>query len=139
MPFVEFVKLRKAEKAKHLCELAEEFHDNGQRVLVLVADDDQGTKLDHYMWSFRRNAFLPHAFDNGAVDCLDEPVVIAAAERNANGARVAILGRPCSLTFLKQFDTVIDFAEAFDEQLLQASRDRYRRYQEAGFVPRMRE
>lgn len=135
----EFVRLRKPERARHLFELAAEFYGAGHRVLILVADEDQGIKLDHFLWSWKRDAFLPHAFDNGAVDCLAEPIVIAAAERNANASRVIILGRPASLNFLRQFDTVIDFAELHDDVLAEASRRRYRSYQEAGFATRMRE
>lgn len=136
---VEFIRLRKPEKAKHLCELAEEFHNAGKRVVVTVVDDDQGVKLDHYMWQFRRDAFLPHAFDNGAVDCLDEPVVICSSERNANAGKVLIMGKPCRISFMRQFELVVDFAELHDESLAAAARQRFRSYQEAGLAPRMRE
>lgn len=134
----EFVRLRKPERARHLFELAAEFYNAGQRVLILVADDDQGVKLDHFMWTWRRESFLPHSFDNGAVECLGDPIVIASTERNANASRVAILGRPASLNFLRQFDIVIDFAETYDDDLAAASRKRYRSYQEAGFVTTLR-
>lgn len=134
-----FVRLRKPERARHLFELASEFYNSGQRVLILVADDDQGIKLDHFLWTWRRDSFLPHSFDNGAVDCLGDPIVIASTERNANASRVVILGRPASLNFLRQFDTVIDFAETYDEDLAAASRRRYRSYQEAGFAASLRE
>lgn len=135
----EFIKLRKPERARHLFELATEFYNSGQRVLILVADEDQGIKLDHFLWSWKRDSFLPHVFDNGAVECLSEPIVITATERNNNASRVVILGRPASLTFLRQFDTIIDFAEMYDENLADASRKRYRAYQEAGFVATLRE
>ena len=135
----EFVRLRKPERARHLFELASEFYSAGHRVLILVADDDQGIKLDHFLWTWKRDSFLPHAFDNGAVECLGEPIVIAAAERNANASRVVILGRPSALNFLRQFDIVIDFAETYDDDLAAASRKRYRAYQEAGFATSLRE
>jgi DNA polymerase-3 subunit chi len=135
----EFVRLRKPERARHLFELAAEFYNTGQRVLILVTDDDQGIKLDHFLWTWKRDFFLPHAFDNGAVECLGEPIVITSAERNANASRVAILGRPASLNFLRQFDTVIDFAETYDEELATASRQRYRAYQGVGFATSLRE
>lgn len=135
---VEFVRLRKPERARHLFELAAEFYNAGNRVLILVADDDQGVKLDHFMWTWRRETFLPHSFDNGAVECLGDPIIIASTERNANASRVAILGRPASLNFLRQFDTIIDFAETYDDDLAAASRKRYRSYQEAGFVTTFR-
>lgn len=135
----EFVRLRKPERARHLFELAAEFYYAGQRVLILVTDDDQGIKLDHFLWTWKRDSFLPHAFDNGAVECLGEPIVIASAERNANASRVVILGRPASLNFLRQFDTIVDFAETYDDNLAAASRQRYRTYQGAGFVASLRE
>lgn len=135
----EFVRLRKPERARHLFELAAEFYGAGQRVLILVTDDDQGIKLDHFLWTWKRDSFLPHAFDNGAVECLAEPIVIASAERNANASRVVILGRPATLNFLRQFDTIVDFAETYDDDLAAASRQRYRAYQEAGFVASLRE
>ncbi|MDZ4183723.1 MAG: DNA polymerase III subunit chi [Desulfuromonadales bacterium] len=135
----EFVRLRKPERARHLYELASEFYNAGHRVLLLVADDDQGIKLDHFLWTWKRDSFLPHAFDNGAVECLGEPIVIASAERNANASRVVILGRPATLNFLRQFDTIVDFAETYDDALAAASRQRYRTYQEAGYVASLRE
>lgn len=139
MTTIEFVKLRKAEKALHLCHLVEEFLPGGKRLLVTVQDDNQGVTLDRFMWTWNKGSFLPHALDNGAVDCLDEPVVISSHERNANGARVLIMGRPCSVNFIRQFEHVIDFAELYDDALADGARKRYRSYQEAGFAPRMRD
>ncbi|KIH77163.1 DNA polymerase III, chi subunit [Geoalkalibacter ferrihydriticus] len=137
-PVIEFIKLKKPEKARYLCELAEEFFAQGQRVLITVHDDNQGVTLDRFMWTWRKGTFVPHCFDNGAVDCLDEPVVIATEERNGNGARILIQGKPTSLNFVRSFDQVIDFAESYDENLLQASRRRFAAYREAGLAPRMR-
>ncbi|MDW7646480.1 MAG: DNA polymerase III subunit chi [Desulfuromonadales bacterium] len=138
MPAVEFVQLRKPEKAKHLCQLAEAFFDQGYRVLITVQDENQGVTLDRFMWTWKKGSFIPHAYDNGAVDCLDEPVVIGQCERNPNGARVLIMGKPCSTDFVRQFEHVIDFAEVYDDQLREASRERFRLFREAGFAPRMR-
>ncbi len=138
MTRIEFVKLDRPEKARVLCELAEEFYLQGRRVLVLVEDDNQGVTLDQFMWTWKKAAFLPHVFDNGAVECLDEPVVIAAREANCNGATVLVAGRGCQLDFIRRFETVIDFAEVYDETLRASSRARFSRYREAGFAPVMR-
>ncbi len=138
MTHVEFIKLKKPEKARHLCELADEFFAGGLRVLIIVADDNQAITLDRFMWTWSKDSFIPHAWDNGAVDCLDDPVVIGTAERNPNGARVLIMGCPCSFDFVRQFTQVIDFAEIYDEDLAAAARVRFVRYREAGFAPIMR-
>lgn len=139
MTRVEFIKLRKPEKAKHLCELADDFFQAGKRVLVTVLDDNQGVTLDRFMWTWKKGSFLPHAYDNGAVDCLDEPVVIGTSERNPNGARILVMGKPCDPDFVRQFELAIDFAELYDEELASASRRRYARYREAGLEPAMRQ
>ncbi|NJC86939.1 MAG: DNA polymerase III subunit chi [Desulfuromonas sp.] len=138
MTRVEFVKLDRPEKARLLSELAEEFFLQGMRVLVVVQDDNQGVTLDQFMWTWKKGSFVPHVYDNGAVECLDEPIVIALREENANGAQVLIAGRPCSLEFARQFQVVLDFAEIYDETLRDASRSRFKAYREAGFAPVMR-
>jgi len=132
------VRLERPEKARHLCELADEFFAQGYRVLVLVEDDNQGVTLDRFMWVWKKGSFLPHAYDNGTLECLDEPVVITAREENANGAQVLIAGRQCALEFARQFQVVIDFAAVYDEELRAVARERFRAYREAGFAPVMR-
>jgi DNA polymerase III subunit chi len=139
VPKVQFVRLNKPEKARHLCELAEEFFHNGKRVLVLVLDDNQGMTLDSFMWAWKKSSFIPHALDNGTVDCIDDPVVIGTGEHNPNGAQVLIMGKPCSLSFVRQFEMVVDFAETYEATLTAAARQRFQQYREAGFAPVMRE
>lgn len=133
MPKAFFYKLERPEKARHLCEFAEQYHQEGRRVLVTVVDENQGVTLDRFMWSWQKGSFIPHAYDNGAVECHDEPVVIGSCERNPNGASVLILGGSCSFEFVRSFDVVIDFAEVYDDELAAASRQRYSRYRQAGF------
>jgi DNA polymerase-3 subunit chi len=136
---IEFVKLNRPERARVLCELAEEFSLSGQRVLVMVQDDNQGVTLDRFMWTWKKGAFLPHVYQNGSVECHDEPVVIVAGEENPNGAQVLLMGAPCSMEFMRHFRHVVDFAEAFDEERLEVSRERFKEYRQHGFAPFMRE
>lgn len=135
---IEFVKLDRPERAQVLCELAEEFYRAGQRVLVMVQDDNQGVTLDRFMWTWKKSAFVPHVYQNGSVECHDEPVVIVAGEENPNGAQILLMGAPCSLGFIRHFQQVIDFAEAFDATRLEVSRERFKEYRESGFAPVMR-
>jgi len=136
---IEFVKLNRPERARVLCELAEEFYLAGQRVVVMVQDDNQGVTLDRFMWTWKKGAFIPHVYQNGSVDCHDEPVVIVAEEENPNGAQVLLMGVACSMDFVRHFRHVIDFAETFDEARLAESRERFKGYREHGFAPVMRE
>lgn len=138
MTQVEFVKLKRPEKAKHLCDLADQFFQVGEKILITVDDDNQAVTLDRFMWTWQKGAFIPHAYHNGAVDCLDESIIIEIAECNPHDAEVLIMGRPCSLDFIRQFRQVIDFAEVYDQQLAAEARLRYARYREAGFAVAMR-
>jgi DNA polymerase-3 subunit chi len=135
---IEFIKLNRPERAAVLCELAEEFYLAGQRVLVMVKDDNQGVTLDRFMWTWKPGAFVPHVYDNGSVDCHDEAVVIVAGEENPNGAEVLLMGATCSNEFIRLFRHAIDFAEAFDEDRLEMSRERFKGYRDNGFAPVMR-
>ena len=138
MTKVEFFKLNRPERARVLCDLAEEFYLAGQRVLVMTLDDNQGITLDRFMWTWKKGAFLPHVYDNGSVEGHDEPVVIVSEEANPNAAGVLIMGAPCSVEFIRQFRHVVDFAETYDETRLADSRERFRSYRELGFNPVMR-
>lgn len=139
MTEVHFIKLFKPGRAKYLCDIAEEYFDVGKKVLITVVDENQAVTLDQFMWTWKRGAFLPHAYDNGAVDCLFEPVIIETKERNPNSAHVLLMGRPCSLDFVSQFELAVDFAEMYDESLAQAARGRFAEYRKRGFDAKMRE
>jgi DNA polymerase III subunit chi len=130
---VSFVRVKKPEKARHLCELAEHFQQQGARVYITVADENQGITLDQFMWHWKKGSFLPHVYDNGAVECHEEPVVIGTHERNPNSAGVLVMGHPCSIEFIRHFGQAIDFAELHDPELAEQSRARFALYRKAGF------
>ena len=135
---VEFIKLEKPERAHLLCELAEEFYLKGERVLVMVQDDNQGVSLDRFMWVWKKDSFVPHIYDNGSVEGYDEPVVIVTHEDNPNGARVLIQGRQCDLDFVAKFAHTIEFAELYNAESTEHARERFRSYRELGIEPTMR-
>ena len=137
MTLVKFATQERQEKINLLCLLAEEQFSAGKRVLVRVQDENRAVSLDRFMWTWDKVAFLPHAFNNGSVDCLEEPIVITVREDNPNAASVLIMGHPCSLDYIRQFELVIDFAEVYDPQLAERSRKRFRLYREQGFNPQM--
>ena len=137
MVMVRFAKLERQEKARLLCQLADEHYTSGRRVLICLQDDNQAIALDRFMWTWDKGAFLPHALYNGSVDCLEEPIVISLSEENPNGATVLIMGTPCQNEFIRRFDLAIDFAEVYDKQLAEQARERFRHYRNAGFDPQM--
>lgn len=139
MTQVRFAKLERDEKLQAICRIADHCFQEapGRRLLLVVSDEHQALALDRFLWTQEKGTFLPHAFDNGAVECYDEPIVINTRESNSNGATILIMGRPCSFKFMKEFELVIDFAEVYQADLAEASRERYRACREQGFNPQM--
>jgi len=133
-----FARQQRPEKARLLCQLTEDFYgQKSGRILIYLQDVDQAVALDRFLWTWEKGSFLPHVYDSGAVDCHSEPIVITTSETNCNGARILIMGNPCSNSFINGFSLVVDLAEVYDEQLLAASRDRFRHYRDCGFKPEM--
>lgn len=137
MTVVKFAKLERQEKIRVLCQLADEQYSSGKKIVIRVQDENQAVSLDRFMWTWDNGAFLPHAFNNGSVDCLDEPIVITVRENNPNGAPILIMGDPCSFEYIRKFELVIDFAEVYDKQLAERSRERFRKYRTHGLNPQM--
>jgi DNA polymerase-3 subunit chi len=139
MTQVEFIKLEKAEKARHCCLLAEIWLNQGKRVMIMVRDEEQGRTLDRFMWTWRKASFIPHAFLDGEKNDPDEPVLISTQNKLSCGASVLIMTTPCPVDFMRKFDYAYDFAETYDPALHEESRARFALYREEGFEPCMRQ
>lgn len=137
LPAVYFVRLECQEKALHVGRLTEKHFNRGQHVLIVVADDDIATALDRYLWTWKKDSFLPHKVINTSGESCDEAIVISTVEHNPHSADVLICVSPCSPAFFKDFNNVYDFAETYDSQLADAARDRFRLYRQHGYVPQM--
>lgn len=141
LPAIYFVRLEAQNKALHIGRLAEMYFERGQRMLIVVANDDLAISLDRYLWAFKKESFLPHAIHQNNNDndneSADEAIVITTVEHNPNRADVLICGSPCSPSFFKEFQFIYDFAETYDAQLAEAARERFRLYRQHGFDPQM--
>ncbi len=135
---VEFIKLEEPVLAPWLCRLAQEFFSQRQRVLVLVENAEQAMALDRYMWVWEKGSFVPHVWDNGAVDSYAEPVVIATRENNSNAAQVLVAAAPCSMGFARRFEHVVEFAPTYARDEVAQARKRFARWREDGYAPCMR-
>ena len=137
---VRFVRQERPDRIQLICQLSERLYQESEAaepILIVVEDENQALALDQYLWTWSKSSFLPHVYDNGAVECCREPIVITTREDNCNGAAYLIMGRPCSLDFIKTFRKAIDFAEVYDNVLVQRSRQRYVVYRDHGLGPEM--
>ncbi len=135
---VEFIKLERPGVAPWLCRLAQEFFAQGRRVLIMVENDEQAMALDRYMWTWQKNAFLPHVWDNGAVESYTEPVVITTKENNGNASEVLVDAKGCSLNFARRFKHVVEFAPTYAQDEVDAARKRFTHWRQEGYAPYVR-
>ncbi len=132
-----FVRLERQNKAQHVGRLAEMYFNRGQRILIVVANEEMATSLDRYLWTFKKESFLPHVIHQDSNEPCDDIILISTVEHNHNKADVLICVSPCSPSFLKEFQFIYDFAETYDAQLADAARERFRLYRQHGFEPQM--
>lgn len=137
LPAVFFVRLERHNKALHVCRLTDRYFNRGQRILIVVANEEMATSLDRYLWVFKKDSFLPHRVQQKGNNPCDDAIVISTIEHNPNKADVLICVSPCSPSFLKEFQFIYDFAETYDEQLADAARERFRLYRQHGFDPQL--
>ena len=137
LPAVYFVRLERQEKALHVGRLTEKHFNRGQRILIVVADKEMAMTLDRYLWTWKKDSFLPHVLIKSANETVNEAIVISTLEHNPNNADVLMCACPCAPAFFKGFQSVYDFAETYDTQLADAARERFRLYRQHGFDPQM--
>lgn len=69
--------------------LVEECVERSWRVAIQTSDDQQRDALDAHLWSYRRDAFLPHGKDGD--DPTDQSVFLTDGHANPNSATVRFL------------------------------------------------
>jgi DNA polymerase-3 subunit chi len=131
----EFIRLESAEdRLRVVCKRVQMCYEDGTSVAVRVASREEAEQLDGMMWTFQDISFIPHVRSGEAEQPVLEPVIIYSVGEPVGGADVLIEaaeGEPGD--HFRQFDHVFDFAEVYDEALKEASRRRYKAYQQAGY------
>ncbi len=112
--------------------------ERGWRALVLAGSADRVAHLDHHLWVFDDQSFLPHG-TVGDGDPGGQPILLAeaadqaVAADNPNAARVLFLTDGAEAEPLAGFETVCELFDGRDTAAVEAARQRWRRYRDAGF------
>jgi DNA polymerase-3 subunit chi len=125
-----FIVLTIAKKNHIVCDLTEKFYNQGKRVLIFAATEKIAVELDKMLWTWKQSSFIPHEYFNELKAVTDEPVAItqSAAENKTFDVLIQVTPAPDALR--KQFPFVVDFAEKYDINALERSRERYRKLQQ---------
>ncbi len=105
-------------------------------VLVLCPDEDFMRQLDETLWTIHPEAFLPHAIaSDDAANNAKQPILLATHINRDNQAAVLINGGLEIPPELQGFSHIVDFVDAWDEDLKQASRERFKTYRQLSLKP----
>jgi DNA polymerase-3 subunit chi len=115
---VNFYHLTRMPLERALPNIVEQVLKNGERLLVVSADELQRSALDRLLWEYSPESFVPHAQIGKGADEV-QPVLIASEVNAANGAKFV------ALVDGEWRDDALDFERAyhfFDEDRIGAAR-----------------
>ena len=133
MTEVSFYHLQRAPLAETLPRLLARVLAAGLRAVVLCGSPEQVEALDASLWTHDPASFLPHGTGAAGL-AARQPIYLTTTEENPNGATVLVVvdgAMPASIT---GFDRCLDMFDGDDTVALEAARERWRRYKEAGLT-----
>ncbi|MBO0642489.1 DNA polymerase III subunit chi [Stutzerimonas stutzeri] len=113
------------------CQLAAKGWQHGLQVFVRCSDEDQSTRLDELLWSFRAERFIPHEQYAKEVQA---PVVIGLEQEPPTAQGLLINLAPTLSAHIDRFSRVIEIVNQ-EPQLLTACRENFRLYRRQGYDP----
>lgn len=134
----EFIRLESpGDRLRFVCRRVQKCCEGGASVAVRLGSQEETERLDDMLWTFQDISFIPHVRFCDSQKPVIEPVVIYCAREPIDEADVLVEaagGEPGD--HFRPFCHLFDFAEVYDESLKEASRRRYKAYQQAGYSMR---
>ena len=129
-----FIETRSAAQRGLLCQWAEHFYENGQKVQILVDSRVAAQNLDQMLWTFSQASFVPHTvLAASSPQPVAEPVVITIGETKLDGYPVLLCEGSAHLDFLRHFSQVVHFVLLDDVDRRQDSRLMWQAAKDQGF------
>lgn len=118
-----------AARLDYACRLAHKAWSKGHQVYLHCADEAQAQLLNERLWSFRADAFVPHA---SAAEQPDARVVCGFGEDAGEHHDLLINLADHSPSFFSQFNRLAEIVVELDPVRVPA-RERFRFYRERGY------
>ena len=125
-----FIVLNSAVKARIVCDLAEKCYLNNRRIVIYASSEEECKKFDSLLWTWKQQSFVPHKNIDSLSKSQKEPIILTTNIDSAADYDTLLLVDPLPLEKINQFTTVIDFAEKYDSNGLELSRERFKLYKE---------
>ena len=111
-----------------VCELAKKAFDTGCPTLILARTAEQAGQIDHRLWEFTDDAFVPHQIAGDDDDAITPVLIATPGSRAPDRPLVINLRDEC---VQGTFERVLEVVPA-DEAQRTGSRERWKTYQSAG-------
>lgn len=132
-----FFLLTEPAKDISVCHLAQLYYERGKTVYIFARDQRHADALDSLLWTFDEQSFVPHEVYGGEPDAaVEAPVVIGTNSAVHHDFDIFIAGahfEETDMPFITRFDSVIDFADQYDDNLVLLSRKRYQMFREHNY------
>lgn len=131
LPAVIFIRvLDNASKTMHICKSIQHHFDQGEKILITVANDEAATYVDLLLWRLPEESFLPHLVSQQPSY---EHVVITTVKENLNKATVLLNLCQEASPIGSQFKTIYELYDETHPDKLKLSKQRKQSYQSQGF------
>ena len=124
-----FIELAVANKAKYVCDIVELLYNKNQQIRIYTEQLKDANLLDQLLWTWKQDSFIPHT---RLTEANEEAVLICSANEVCDKSDALILFDPVDSQFFSNYKYIIDFAETYDQQRLQASRLRFKKARDSG-------
>ena len=112
------------------CRLIEKVYRLGHQIYVHTQDESQAEAIDQHLWTFKEEAFVPHALNS---EDLRAPVKIGHDHEPSEHQDVLVNLSGVIPDFFSRFERVAEVVPV-DENSRQAARENYAYYKERGYV-----
>lgn len=131
MTEVSFYHLRREPLEQALPKLLAKAYERGLRAVVLAGSAERVAALNQRLWTYSREAFLPHgAAEDG--HAAEQPIFLTTEEENPNGATLLVTVDGVDAGFMSDFERAVDMFDGNDEAALAAARERWQAAKAAG-------
>ncbi len=135
-PAVHFQPLPRKDRIEGIARLLLRRNRLHPKLIVLCPDELFATQLGYRLWTIHPESFLAHGMaTEDEQDNARQPILLSCRLDVPHQAEVLVNGTLEIPPVLDGFRHIVDFVDAWDEDLKQAARERFRSYRQLGFDP----
>ena len=97
----------------------------GWRVVLQTATEERRDALDHHLWVFRDDAFLPHGTDQGSSGALQPILLTVDAAQRANDPQVRFMVEGAVPASLEGYERGVYLFDGHDDEQVAGARLRW--------------